>query len=189
MWARVEDGKCIEFIGFEPVGKFHPEIAWVAVPEHLEPWVDASWVVEGGAIRPESLADLRERIKARVAARRWAAQAQGVRVGEYMYHTDAEGRAAVAEAMKLAELHEAQAGAGSWSTTWKTMGKVGAQDQKFVTMTLADLVQVGFAMGAYVQACFLREAALCAALDEAQTAEDMILIYETQAGEGWPENA
>lgn len=55
-WARVDNGQCMEFIGFEPTGKFHPDITWVEVPTALESYVNrVAMSVTDGVVAPASL--------------------------------------------------------------------------------------------------------------------------------------
>lgn len=42
-WARIRDSKIIETIEFDPDGKFHPDIVWQEVPDHVE----QKWTISG----------------------------------------------------------------------------------------------------------------------------------------------
>lgn len=127
------------------------------------------------------LADLRRRLQAQVAAHRWAAQTRGVQVGEYVYHSDAEGRASIAEALRLAEL----TGEG-FTVKWKTAGRFDDPGQVFVTLSAADLREIALAIGAHVAGCFAKEATVRAALNAAQTATELQQVFAAALAEAWP---
>lgn len=53
MWARIQDGRCVEFTTLDPAGRFHPDLRWVEVPADLEDPVTYGWACdEDGAFSP-----------------------------------------------------------------------------------------------------------------------------------------
>ncbi len=186
MHARIDDtGRVAELITHDPAGRYHPSIQWIPVPEALEGWVDHTWSWDGdtGDLVPVSLDALVTEAAARVAAERWRRQTAGVNQKGHRWHSDSEGRSSITDSLALATESEAATGE-AWSTTWKTM-------DGFVVVTRSDLVAAGLAVGSHVQACFGREAEIVAALQTAAaqpgaTAADIIALFDTEIGQGWP---
>ena len=125
--------------------------------------------------------------KAKVAARRWDEQTKGVTVpiagAPRRFLSTKEGQTDIGNALQLAQASEA-AGVGAFQMPWKSV-------DGFVTVTLADLVTVGMAIGAHIAGCFAREATIIAALDAAAHAEGATAyaVRDTLAAEldaGWP---
>lgn len=132
------------------------------------------------------LADLKRQKKEEVSAVRYSRQVAGVRVGDYIFHTDGEGRASINEAMTHAKLHEDQNGPGTYSVEWKTQGRHDDPQDKWVTLSLAELLTAGLAVGTYVSDCFSRDKAICAAIDAALDEAGVVAAYEDNIDIGWP---
>lgn len=111
---------------------------------------------------------------ARIAARRWDEVEKGAHHGGHTFDSSPDGQHAIASTVVLGREYEALAGVGSFSTVWKA--KTG-----FLTLTVNELVQVGFAVAAHVQACFTREGALATQATGGDVAGALAAL-ET----GWP---
>lgn len=183
MWARNDNGRCAEFISFDPIDKFHPDIPWVEVPEALKPWANDSYVIVDGTVAPPSLDYLAGQIIERIKERRWQEQVKGVMHEGNRWHTDSEGRRSITDSLTLATEFEAATGA-AWSAKWQTMDAI-------VTVDRAALVSAGLVVGGHVAACFERAAEIIdlvnlALADPATTAADLVAIYNTEIDQGWP---
>lgn len=135
---------------------------------------------------PRAINEVVDDLKVKVEAHRWKHQAGGFVYNGSTWHTDAGGRAAIDEALALAERFESANGAGTWSTSWKT--KSG-----WVSLNLAELTAAALAMGAYVQACFAREHEIVNAMESAAAAPEadavaVVTVYDAEINTGWPEN-
>lgn len=124
------------------------------------------------------LDDLRTARKAEATERRKVERDRGVVINGNRWHSDKGSADDISTAVAMARLYEAGAGEGTFKTSWKTA-------DGFVTATLSDLLAAGLAVGGFVQACFANEAALFAAIDAAETAEDIIAI---SLDDGWPDD-
>lgn len=60
-YARIVEDKVVELIDFDPAGKFHSDLKWLAVPADLENEVDTNFVVVNGTISVPSTDYLREK--------------------------------------------------------------------------------------------------------------------------------
>jgi hypothetical protein len=98
--------------------------------------------------------------KSEIAAARYAAEVGGVTVNGMAIDTSRESQALVTGAALAATLDPA------YTCRWKTAGG-------FVTLDAATVLAVAQAVRAHVQACFDREAELAAAIDAAETAEEV----------------
>lgn len=116
--------------------------------------------------------------KAAATERRKAERDRGVVVNGYRWHSDKGSADDIATAVSMARLYEVGQGDGTFKTAWKTA-------DGFVTVTLSDLLAAGLAIGGFVQACFANEAAISAAIDAAEAAEDVIAI---SLDDGWPDD-
>lgn len=187
MWARIDtDGRVAELTETDPDGRYHPDIAWVPVAEALRDHVRVqTWQATAtqDGVEPESLSALIAQLGADLAAVRYGHQTAGVLHDGRRWHSDGEGRSSITDSLALATEYEAATGE-SWSTAWKTM-------DGYLVVDRPALVAAGLAVGAHVSACFAREAAILTALETAATAPDataadIITVYETQIGQGWP---
>lgn len=145
----------------------------------------ATYAVVAGPVAPAL-----DAAKAIVAARRWEEQNGGVTVEiggkPTRFLSTKEGQSDIGNALQLALAAEAMpnAGAGTFSMTWKSV-------DGFVTLKVADLTAVGMAIGLHVAACFTREGAIDAALEDAATTPGATAYTVRDAlaaelGEGWP---
>jgi hypothetical protein len=189
MWARVNtSGKLVEFVTFDPDGKFHPDIRWVRVPDHLARWVNQSWTADAkNNVHPPSLDALRRQARPKVAAKRWQVETQtpipvtlGSGASIDILAND-RTTSKVDQTLRLAEDYEAQNGDGTWQVTWK------AADASFHTITLADLRAAWQALGAHVAAAFGREADINAKLDAAGTVDGIVQVIADELDTGWPQ--
>ncbi len=177
MWARNDNGRCAEFITSNPEGAYHPDIQWVEVPAPLRAWVDPAYIVtEAGAVAPPSLDHIKDQAKGRAAERRYRAETGGIVVGGAPIRTDRESQALINGAKALAEAEPAEPvefkGGGGW-----------------VTLDSPTMIAIGLAVGRHVRDCFRRERAICELIDAAETAAEVIAIFNSQINQDWPPTA
>lgn len=132
------------------------------VPAALVKYIGTGWQDQGGALSltPAALAQFRAALLARLAACRWEAQVRGVVVEGKRWHSDAEGRAALVEAVTLSRVWEETYPADRWQTRWKTA------DGCFIMVDRAAVIAAGLAVASHIQAVFAREATLSARIAE-----------------------
>ncbi|MFL7901584.1 DUF4376 domain-containing protein [Azospirillum argentinense] len=143
---------------------------------------DGKQIVPGDGGHPTfaipTLDEARAGRKAAATARRQTERDRGVVVNGNRWHSDKGSADDIATAVSMARLYEAGQGEGTFKTIWKTA-------DGFVTVTLSDLLAAGLAVGSFVQACFANEAALYAAIDAAETIED---VNAVSLDDGWPDD-
>ena len=124
--------------------------------------VDATWTIESLSAEEIAgkLAAAKSAKKSEIAATRYAAEIAGVAVGGVTVRTDRESQALITGAALKATQD------GTYSCTWKT-------ESGFVTLNAGTIIAVADAVRTHVQTCFDAEAAKCALIDAAQTAEDV----------------
>lgn len=132
------------------------------------PEEEAAWEAERTAL--PSLPDLLERIN----TRRKAAVDGGAAFDNNVYDSSPLGQHAIASVIVFAKEYEAVAGEGAFSAEWSSL-------TGFVTLRLPEIVQLGFAVGAHVQACFARQKELVAQAEGGDIAGALAGL-ET----GWP---
>lgn len=98
--------------------------------------------------------------KAEIAAARYEAEIAGTVVDGVTIDTGRDSQALITGAALAAMLDSA------YSLNWKTV-------TGFIHLTAPEIIAVAQAVRAHVQACFDREAELCALVDAAQTAEEL----------------
>ncbi|CAO99377.1 DUF4376 domain-containing protein (plasmid) [Azospirillum brasilense] len=125
-----------------------------------------------------TLDDTKADRKAAATARRQTERDRGVVVNGNRWHSDKGSADDIATAVAMARLQEAGQGDGTFRTIWKTA-------DGFVSVTLSDLLAAGLAVGNFVQACFANEAVIYAAIDAAETIED---VNAVSLESGWPDD-
>lgn len=175
-WARIQDGRCVEFIDFDPVGNFHPDIVWVQVPANMERWADYSFVhdVENSTVRPESLLSMQDRVKNVLAHRRWLHEVGGLVVGGQLVRTDRESQALISGA------YSSLKNGLIASVRFKTANG-------FTDFDLASFEPLAQAVANFVQQCFSAEANHCELID-ATTDQDFDTLFGYDIEAGWPAN-
>jgi len=141
-------------IFFSPVG--NPEV-WADKPAGY--YTPEEWA----ALHPPhalTLDDLKERKKTEIASARYEAETAGTTVNGIAIDTGRDSQALITGAALAAMLDEA------YSLNWKT-------ENGFIHLTTPEIIAVAQAVRAHVQACFDREAKLCALVDAAETPEDL----------------
>lgn len=132
-------------------------------------------VVETLDLEPIPLADLKAERLAGLRERRWVAESGGVTVGGVLVASDEKGQGKIAGAIQLFE-KDPTLEAIDWE----------AQPGAWITIAAATATATGIAVGRHVQACFSHARALNAAIDAAETAEQLAAI---DIEEGWPTTA
>lgn len=107
-----------------------------------------------------TLDELKAQKKAEIAAARYAAETAGTTVNGITIDTGRDSQALITGAAVAAMLDE------NYSLNWKT-------ESGFIHLTAPEIIAVAQAVRAHVQACFDREAELCALVDAAETKEDL----------------
>ncbi|WP_442489380.1 DUF4376 domain-containing protein [Halomonas litopenaei] len=166
-YARIDDAdnRCAEFIDFAPQGRFHPSTRWLAVPETLTPWANHDYVANDDAIEPPSLDYLRDQLKTRLAAIRFAEETAGVTLPDgSQVRTDRESQAQVNSA--YTSLRE------GFVTTADFKGANG-----WVAITLEEITPIAQAVSQHVQPCFTAERRVGEQqIDAAKTLEALVAI-------------
>ena len=98
--------------------------------------------------------------KAEIAAARYARETAGVTANGITIDTERDSQALITGAALAAMLDE------NYSLNWKT-------ESGFIHLTAPEIIAVAQAVRVHVQACFDREAELCALVDAAETPEDL----------------
>lgn len=110
---------------------------------------------------PEPTLDERKaQKKAEIASARYEREIAGVEVNGITIDTGRDSQALITGAALAAMLDE------NYSLNWKTANG-------FIHLTAPEIIAVAQAVRAHVQACFDREAELCALVDAAETKEDL----------------
>ena len=180
MFARIDNGRCAEFVHYDPVGKFHPDLLWLPVPDKYRFLVDINYIDVGGAIKPPSAEYLSSQIKSRIAEQRWRVQNAGIQVNNMAVRTADYDYAMLKGAIDALESSDIP------DTDWKSTSG-------WVTVTSDDLpMLIAFRKGTaiHIRDCFRRERALDDALDAIVAASepdvfDQLLAIDIKSG--WPE--
>ncbi|TIM41743.1 MAG: DUF4376 domain-containing protein [Mesorhizobium sp.] len=141
---------------------------FIEAPENVVP----GYRYTGGifSVPADSLATLRTKALARLAARRWQAETGGIVVDGVSISTDRESTAMLTAAFVVAS------GDPEYSIRWKVQNGV------FVTVTAPQIIALASAVRAHVQACFNREDELTVAILAANANALGALDIES----GWP---
>lgn len=107
-----------------------------------------------------SLPELKAQKKAEIAAARYEVETAGTTVNGVLIDTGRDSQALITGAALAAMLDP------EYSLNWKTV-------DGFNHLTAPEIIAVVQAVRAHVQACFDREAELCALVDAAETKEDL----------------
>ena len=107
-----------------------------------------------------TLDELKAQKKAAIAAARYDAETAGTTVNGITIDTGRDSQALITGAALAAMLDE------GYALNWKT-------DAGFIHLSAPEIIAVAQAVRAHVQACFDREAELCALVDAAETPEDL----------------
>lgn len=104
--------------------------------------------------------ELKAQKKAEIASARYEREIAGVEVNGITIDTGRDSQAMITGAALAAVID------GEYSLNWKT-------PTGFIHLTAPEIIAVAQAVRAHVQACFDREAKLCALVDAAETPEDL----------------
>ena len=107
-----------------------------------------------------TLDELKAQKKAEIASARYEREIAGVEVNGITIDTGRDSQALITGAAVAAVLDD------DYSLNWKT-------EAGFVHLTAPEIIAVAQAVRAHVQACFDREAELCALVDAAETKEEL----------------
>jgi hypothetical protein len=163
-------------IEVDEFGPIPANVVTVAPPSVNSPkvaqWTGSAWAVlnSAPAIPGTSLQTALDRI----SDRRKIAVDSGATYNGNVYDSSPGGQHAIASVIVFAKEYEAVAGAGTFSAQWSSL-------TGFVTLNLHQVVQLGFVVGAHVQACFARQMDLTAQA-EGGDIEGAMAALET----GWP---
>ncbi len=151
----------------------------INLPDGLDRYIGPGWQDHGGALSltTAALQQFRAALLARLAARRWEAQVRGVVIDGRRWHSDAEGRAALVEAVTLSRVWEETYPADRWQTRWKTA------DGCFIMVDRAAVIAAGLAVASHIQSVFNREALLAESIRQGDF-ETLAVIAEEIEG-GW----
>jgi hypothetical protein len=119
-----------------------------------------------------TLAEIKATALAALAERRWRAETGGTLVNGATIATDENAQAKIIGAV-VAALRDA-----NYSAQWKM------PDGSFATLNHDQIIAIGEAVRAYVQACFDREAALAAQIN---AAADAAAVAAIEVNAGWPQ--
>lgn len=126
----------------------------------LKVWGDTPTVEDEPAPPPLTLDEQKTQKKAEIAAARYARETAGTTVNGITLDTGRDSQALITGAALAAMLDS------EYSLNWKTASG-------FIHLSAPEIIAVAQAVRAHVQACFDREAELCALVDAAETAEDL----------------
>ena len=149
-----------------------------APPEdlHVPEWQDGEWV-EGETAEQKQAREQQEQeeyleaLLGRIAATRYEHETGGTTVDGMQVATDRQSQALITGAFSSAK--DAQESGEAWSIRWKSAGG-------WVELDADQMISVGRAVRAHVQACFDREKELTEAVEDGEFTESML-------DEGWPE--
>lgn len=110
---------------------------------------------------PLTLAQLKERKRAEIAAARYEAEVAGIEVNGVSIATDRDSQSLLTGAAVSAMLDE------NYSVEWKQ------PDGTFISLNAAQIIELGKAVRAHVESCFSHEKELYTAIEAAQTAEEV----------------
>ncbi|WP_263264032.1 DUF4376 domain-containing protein [Pseudomonas sp. RIT-PI-S] len=166
-YARVENGLVAEL--FETDADistlFHPDLVWVSC-EGVD-GVDIGWTyAKKKFAAPQAPTKTDEQKRADIAARRYVAEAAGIKINGISVDSDRDSQALITGAALAASLD------ASYTCNWKA-------GDTFVKLDAQTLLGIAMAMRAHVQACFDREAELLTAMKQGSYTEAML-------DEGWP---
>jgi hypothetical protein len=118
---------------------------------------------EWAALHPPptlTLDELKAQKRAAIAAARYSTETAGTTVNGITIDTERDSQALITGAAVAAMLDD------NYSLNWKT-------DAGFIHLSAPEIIAVAQSVRAHVQACFDREAELCALVDAAETKEDL----------------
>lgn len=182
IFGRVDSGnKLVEYIDYDPEGKFHPDVVWAEVPEDLLPLIAVSTLIyDGDEVKPESTVSVVADLKVSTADIRFAVEIGGISMPDgTKIKTDRESQAIIGGILIRMEKNPELTLDFKTASGWSTMDKALAE-------AVAD------AVAAHVQACFSREKAIDVALDAAADSgdfKDVLAAYESEKWQGWPTNS
>lgn len=174
LWPATPDDEALAAHGFarvvtapapEPPHRF-ATLRPAAAPELVDGVWTIGWVVE----EPE-LDDVKVALRDEVADRRWRHETGGVTVAGIAVATDDRSKLLLNGKYRTAEKNPAML------HRWKSPAGE-------VVLTSAEVIALGDAVSAHVQACFDRELDLVTAIDAAVTLADALAI---DLDAGWPE--
>jgi hypothetical protein len=148
-----------------------PSTVWFSRKEETKSYDGSNFVVTVTYGAPSTLVDAKSAALAYLADRRWQAETGGTTVNNSPVTTDAQSQAKITSAVVAAMLD------ANYSVQWKMPGG------NFVTFNHDQIIAIGQAMRAHVQACFDREAELSAQINGASDAEALAAI---DLNAGWP---
>lgn len=113
---------------------------------------------------PSTLAELKERKRAKIAAARYENETGGFDFNGVKIATDRGSQALLTAAVVTARFDP------EFKTKWK------CDNGQFVMLDAMQLLAIGDAVTAFIEGCFAREAELCELVDVAQNQEDLDAI-------------
>lgn len=128
--------------------------------EVMAVWGEAPTVPDEPLPPEPTFDELKAQKKKDIAAARYNAETAGTTVNGILLDTGRDSQALITGAAVAAMLDE------GYSLNWKTVNG-------FIHLSAPEIIAVAQAVRAHVQACFDREAELCALVDAAETKEDL----------------
>lgn len=151
------DGSDILYVpGYEDA-VYDANVPWVSAAERIVRLPNLELVFSSDA---RVLGALKTQKRVEIAFARYERETAGVTVNGVLIDTGRDSQALITGAALAAMLDE------NYSLNWKTTAG-------FIHLTAHEIIAVAQSVRAHVQACFDREAELCALVDAAETAEDL----------------
>lgn len=164
-YARIDfnTNKCVEFIDFNPIGRFHPDVKWIEVPKEFESLVDNKYIVdEGGIIKPPSIDYLKTQLKEKLAKHRYSRETGGTTTPDGInIKTDRSSQSMVTS------VYQSLSSELVSTADWKS-------PEGWITVTLSELKPIAKATVEHVERCFSTERKLCDKLDSMSAIEDLL---------------
>lgn len=173
MYARIDnEGRCVELINDDPIGRYHPNVKWVQVDDSLHPWITEDYIASGDKLEPPSLDYLRDQLKSALAAHRFEIETGGVELPDgSRILTDRESQAQLTSAFQTLTQPFVE------EIEWKAAGG-------WVTVTEAELRPIAQAVAQHVQGCFKAERQVSEQID---AAEDDEALYKIDIADAFEE--
>lgn len=170
-YARIDSGVVFELL--ETTGDitcmFHPDLVWVAVPDHVNVAVGWAAFREGDTwvfSAPIAPVQTVEELKALIASERFQREGLGIVINGMGIDTSRDSQSLIAGTAVSALMDSA------YVCNFKTVSG-------FTELTASEILEVATAVRAHVQACFDRELTLLRAIEAGSYSDDML-------AEGWP---
>ena len=182
-FARIDanhGNTCAEFVEFNPIGRFHPSLHWVGVPDNLKEYVDNNYVLVDEEVTPPTAEYLANQIRSRIAAFRWRVQNGGIVVGDVTVLTSDHDYTMLKGAIESLQEGDIQ------DTDWKSsVGWISVRADD-----LSTLISYRKSIAEHYRAAFKRERTLSNQIDVIIQAADAGVLDQLLAIDwksGWPE--